>query len=136
MSLFYRRQTALRRLYQTRMQTSFPAARKLGPTSPSHEVLDAHHLHVFTRAVSQVLSTEIAKFTLAQLIDGLPVKNVTEQSVRWLDRDHPIAAHETLCDKVFEKTEIWLSEFSPSDLRVESWVSAHSRSLRNLNFSY
>jgi hypothetical protein len=46
----------------------------------SIESLDGQHRDIFTRAVTNVLSTDIAVLTYAQIIDGLPLTDVAQDT--------------------------------------------------------
>ena len=41
-----------------------------------HSIASDRHRKVLDRAIRNVLSTELAKFTYAQIIDGLPIADV------------------------------------------------------------
>ncbi|KAJ4205016.1 hypothetical protein NW759_014682 [Fusarium solani] len=46
--------------------------------SSTIDALDEDHRHVFTNAIKNILATDLAEFTYAQILDGLPA----EESVR------------------------------------------------------
>lgn len=106
--------------------TSFPKQRERGPTA-TIELLDHHHAKAFSRAISNVLRLDVTEFTLAQLMDGLPVAEVATAS-RYgrsrIHREHPIREHTTLCSGVREKTKEWIEKFdSASDVQLEVLVT-------------
>ncbi|KAK0670277.1 hypothetical protein QBC41DRAFT_390009, partial [Cercophora samala] len=67
--------------------------------------LDAEHRSYLVRAINNVLSTQLALFTYAQIIDGLPIGDVAwDQRDPPLEGDHPLATeHEELCPGAMEK---------------------------------
>ena len=67
----------------------------------------SEHRKVFCRAVKNVLSTELALFTFAQIIDGLPTANVAwdRRSPGIFGDEHPIDGHPELCPGVVERAQ-------------------------------
>lgn len=89
----------------------------------SVEVLDPDHYHVLILALRNVLSTEIAEITMAQLVDGLPLADTAwGTSGNVVLEGHPIIIHETLCDGSLEKTKTFRDAFDPAILRFDSRV--------------
>lgn len=87
------------------------------------EVLDANHQTAFATAMSNLLSTEIAEQTFAQIIDGLPLRDVAF-SMRfhkhtWMD---PIFAHVELCPGVLERTRMLRNAFDPRAMEMRTDV--------------
>ncbi|KAK0742112.1 hypothetical protein B0T21DRAFT_360638 [Apiosordaria backusii] len=81
--------------------------------------LDAEHRAVLVRAVNNVLSTELAVFTYAQIIDGLPTGDVAYDS-RWVDltEGHPLdTEHEELCPGAIEKARGVCPKWDPDMLK-------------------
>ncbi|KAK4043659.1 hypothetical protein C8A01DRAFT_43415 [Parachaetomium inaequale] len=88
--------------------------------------LDSNRLDLLERAVHNVLNTEVALETYAQIIDGLPLADVahnqwTSPHVR-LPPDHPINRHTSLCPGVLERTEQYRSEFGIHTLEFDENV--------------
>jgi hypothetical protein len=90
------------------------------------------HYTLFCRAVHNVFSTELALFTFAQIVDGLPTLNVA-----WDRRvpnisvdDHPIQQHTELCPGVLEQTREIRQQFDLSILMFDPAVSRHPRGNR------
>ncbi|RFU28610.1 hypothetical protein B7463_g7714, partial [Scytalidium lignicola] len=84
------------------------------------DVLDEKHLEVFMQAVSNILATEVAKFTYAQIVDGLPtVDTWTKYQVRM--ETHPVFQlnHVHLCAGALEKTRNLMSHFDLEKLHFE-----------------
>ncbi|OAQ94056.1 hypothetical protein VFPFJ_00164 [Purpureocillium lilacinum] len=87
----------------------------------SPENLDGDHLAALTRALSNVLSTDRAEYTYAQLIDGLPTRD-SELELRSFypaEEQHPVYKHEKLCDGARETARRLRSQLSLSDLRFD-----------------
>lgn len=68
--------------------------------------LGHQHRDIFTRALSNVLSTPAAELAFAEIIDGAPLsQTANEVRNRILPRDHPVRSqHPELCPGVLEKT--------------------------------
>lgn len=68
--------------------------------------LGHQHRDIFTRALSNVLSTPAAELAFAEIIDGAPLsQTVNEVRNRILPVDHPVRSqHLELCPGVLEKT--------------------------------
>ncbi|KAK1764961.1 hypothetical protein QBC33DRAFT_579903 [Phialemonium atrogriseum] len=84
--------------------------------------LGGPHRDIFARAVSNVLATELAKITYAQIIDGLPLASVAEETESNLLPDrHPLFdVHTELCPGVLEKTEEFRAQFDPGSLELDA----------------
>lgn len=93
---------------------------------PPDPMLDAEHQAVLVRAIRNVLASEEAVFTFAQIIDGLPTGDVAwDRMTHHLTGDHPLDEHEELCpgamDKARELCGRWRTEmlaFDPKLLRA------------------
>ncbi|KAK5652855.1 hypothetical protein OQA88_9521 [Cercophora sp. LCS_1] len=69
------------------------------------DMLDHQRRDILANAISNVLSTELAISTYAQIIDGLPTANVGwERRSPGLPGDHPLDEHEELCPGSLEKS--------------------------------
>ena len=67
--------------------------------------LEPEHRQAFVHALKNVLSTELALFTFAQIVDGLPTADVGwDRRGHGLWGDHPLYDHEELCPGAMEKT--------------------------------
>ncbi|KAK0384085.1 hypothetical protein NLU13_8174 [Sarocladium strictum] len=89
--------------------------------TPSHYQTIAElgevHRQTIVRAITSVLATDLALWTYAQIIDGLPLSNIAwdtrgSRLVPW----HPINSHETLCPGALEKAKSFRDEFDPNSL--------------------
>ncbi|KAK4247304.1 hypothetical protein C7999DRAFT_14649 [Corynascus novoguineensis] len=87
------------------------------------EMLDPGHCKTLTQALYNVLSTDLAEVTYAQLIDGLPtISTVWEGRGIWAPRGHPLLNHSKLCKGALERTRMFRDEFDPAVLRFDSLV--------------
>ncbi len=93
------------------------------PSKVSPEVLSPEHHQILSRAIKNVLSTELAELTVAQLVDGLPLLSTGWDAqgtlINW---DHPLVKHETLCDGVMDQTRAFRDAFDPRILQLDSSV--------------
>lgn len=96
------------------------------PPTPSGPLsfLDEEHQRTFRRALLNILSTDLAESTYAQIIDGLP----TTKSLRysWSSvKDHPVHVldHSEVCDGSLEKARSLRSNIDLSLFRFEDKVS-------------
>jgi hypothetical protein len=84
--------------------------------------LPQHHRDVFERALRNVLSTEVARMTYAQIIDGFPIASVAKDK-RWYDIDyeHPLfkSNHDQLCPGAWEKMEEFHASFDIGVLSMD-----------------
>ncbi|KAF4856183.1 hypothetical protein CGCSCA4_v000797 [Colletotrichum siamense] len=83
---------------------------------------DGDHRDAFTRALWNVLATEIAEITFAQIIDGLPLSEVAQDSGNGsLPNGHPIHdLHQQLCPGVIQKTHEFRDKFDPGAIQIDS----------------
>ncbi|KAK5656054.1 hypothetical protein OQA88_5193 [Cercophora sp. LCS_1] len=85
--------------------------------------LDAEHRAVFVRAINNVLATEEALFTYAQIIDGLPIADVAwDRRSPGIFGDHPIEEHEELCPGALEKAREVCRQWDPAILSFDAKV--------------
>jgi len=89
--------------------------------------LEGQHRDIFVHAVSNILSTEIAHLTYAQIVDGLPLSSVADDTYDnggSLSHMHPLyTKHNELCPGVLERTRQFLAGFDPNILRFDSRAS-------------
>lgn len=87
--------------------------------------LEEGHRHYFVRAITQLVSTEIAEVPYAQLVDGLPLSDVAgDRGYSAFHYDHPIyEVHEELCPGMMDKTRKFRDEFQLETLRFDAEVS-------------
>lgn len=95
----------------------------------SLEDLDVEHLEPFRRALFNILSTTIAEFTFAQIIDGQPTSSVYADDHFFRD-GLPVMQHKNLCPGSVEKTQAFRSGFDILDLKFEP--SASNTPFRNI----
>ncbi|KAK4457235.1 hypothetical protein QBC42DRAFT_236814 [Cladorrhinum samala] len=82
-------------------------------------VLNHGHASIFKSALSRLLATDLAEFTLAQIVDGLPTTaSFSEFHHYFHDTNHPVFAlsHAELCPGVVEKTRRIINAFVPTSL--------------------
>lgn len=85
--------------------------------------LDIEHREIFSRAISSVLNTNLAEFTYAQILDGLPTAEVFRNRYNGpLHIHHPLRRHIELCPGVLERVKKHRDEFNPLDLSFDSKV--------------
>lgn len=94
------------------------------------DVLDTNHQSIFAIAMSNLVSTEIAEQTFAQIIDGLPLKDVAFRlrNPEYTIRD-PVFAHVELCPGVLEKTRMFRDGFNPKAMELRTDVRITGRSI-------
>ncbi|KAG8164394.1 hypothetical protein KVR01_006312 [Diaporthe batatas] len=76
------------------------------------EILDQPHQAMFRRAITNVLRTKAAEFTLAQIIDGLPLKRIANLTVG--GHYHKcVIEHTTLCPGALDRARELRDDFDP-----------------------
>lgn len=87
------------------------------------EILDGPHQEAVRLAISNILNTEIAEATYAQIVDGLPLVNVVRDVYGdLLLDDHPVCAHAELGAGILDTTRNFRASFDLGTLRFESTV--------------
>lgn len=75
------------------------------------------HLDIYIQAVNNILTTDLAIFAYAQIVDGLPTTEVAwDRNIQDLFGDHPIDEHEELCAGAFDKARELCGKWSPDVL--------------------
>lgn len=88
--------------------------------------LDDGHRVALDRAISNVISTDIAEYTFAQIVDGLPTAEVANDRYGYpLHIDHPIQNHKALRTGVIETIRSFKSDFDSSRIHMKDNVSGH-----------
>lgn len=88
------------------------------------DVLDDRHQAVFQRAMTNVLATDLAELTFAQLVDGLPLWEVAIDMSRHSHTDEePVCNHTELCPGAMEKARALRQTFNPLIMEIRSDVS-------------
>lgn len=83
----------------------------------------SEHYRAFSRAILNVLSTELALFTFAQIIDGLPTADVAwDRRYPHLVGIHPIEQHEDICPGVLDRARRFREDFDPCILSFDPKV--------------
>ncbi|KAI2604691.1 hypothetical protein GGR54DRAFT_621586 [Hypoxylon sp. NC1633] len=90
----------------------------------SLDTLDEAHRVPVTKAILNILSTDLAESTFCQIVDGLPLAAVYDEAYcdTLMDAKHPAFQHEKLCPGVNEETRNLYSEFAPTQLQFEITV--------------
>jgi hypothetical protein len=104
-----------------------PPVPKDGRIRHSFDALHGIHREILQRAIYRVISTETAKTTYAQILDGLPIRAVAhDASGRRPYGDHPINwAHEELCPGIMDKMHEFGNSFSPDrTLKFDATVNS------------
>ncbi|KAK8112194.1 uncharacterized protein PG998_008651 [Apiospora kogelbergensis] len=107
-----------------------PADTTAEEEAPTHKLsiaeLDEEHRLYFIRAITRLVSTEIAEVTYAQLIDGLPLSAVAgDRGYSSFHNDHPIyEVHEELCPGIMEKARKFRDDFQLETLRFDAKAAA------------
>lgn len=87
-------------------------------------ITSEHHRQTLDRAIRNVLSTELAQFTYAQIVDGLPIADVAwDRRLPGIMGEHIIDDHETLCPGALEQAQVYYKEWDPSTLNFDPEVS-------------
>ncbi|KAI1009026.1 hypothetical protein LB504_001885 [Fusarium proliferatum] len=82
--------------------------------------LEGHHYDSLSLALRNVLNTDIALMTFAQIIDGLPTADVVwDRYSATYEPSHPIINHKTLCEGALEKAKGFRAQFSMTDVMVD-----------------
>lgn len=99
--------------------------------------LSPSRYQVLNHALQNILATDIAEETMAQLIDGLPLYWVGgNQGGQRIYRGHPLKEHTVLCLGVIEKTRLFRQNFALSQVNVFARVSQHHLFLPILFFTH
>lgn len=91
---------------------------------PFRSIFSEHHRLVLDRAIKNVLSTELAQFTYAQIIDGLPTGDVSwDRRYCGVFGEHPIdSKHEELCPGTLKKAREYYEQWNSEILIFEAKV--------------
>lgn len=86
--------------------------------------LPTTHRQVFRQGLANVLATEIAQTTFAQIIDGLPLSDVENDKYDGsISMDHPLHnSHAELCPGALSKADQLREEFDDTSLQFKSTV--------------
>lgn len=82
------------------------------------EVFDPDHYHLLVKAIQNILSTELAELSIAQLIDGVPLMMwVFEGRGCLLEKGHPLLERENLCEGALDQARLFRDAFDPAILQ-------------------
>lgn len=91
------------------------------------DVLDDCHRDALSLAVRNVLQTELALVTYAQILDGLPTcPPVWDHFTNKYHYLHPVNDHKNLCPGSLERAEEFRANFEISRLELKRDVSTSS----------
>lgn len=97
---------------------------------PFDTITSDYHRKVLDKAIKNVLSTELAIFTYAQIIDGLPIADVAwDRRLPGIMGEHIIDDHEILCPRVLEKAQEYHENWQPSSLMFDPEVGCFQQLL-------
>ncbi|KAF4336803.1 hypothetical protein FBEOM_9337 [Fusarium beomiforme] len=90
-----------------------------GP-SKFQEGLDENHAQTLDRAVRNVLQTEVAELTYAQILDGLPTEKSVNDSYPFIE-DHPVytSKHTDICPGFIDRAREFRAQFGLSLLKYD-----------------
>lgn len=89
------------------------------------DVLDDRHQAVFQRAMTNVLATDLAELTFAQLVDGLPLWEVAINMSRHSHtNEEPVCKHTELCPGAMDQARALRQTFDPLIMEIRSDVSS------------
>ena len=76
------------------------------------------HQYTFCRALRNLLSTDVAVHTYAQILDGLPTEQSFLEGYVRLDETHPVfeLAHTEMCEGFLDKAREFRDRFDPCEL--------------------
>jgi hypothetical protein len=105
-------------------QPAETAAAESEPRYLSIADLDGEHREILGRAITRILSTELAEITYAQIIDGLPIADVAFDRRAHFCAGHPMDNfHEELCPGMLDRVREFRDGFRPEILTFNSLVS-------------
>lgn len=119
------RLTSISLLLDLSSPPSSGAVSSLNTARMSLQDLDSEHGTPLRLALNNLLSTPVAEFTYAQIVDGMPVSDVYAED-HWFLEDWPVMQHEELCPGALEKTRAFRSEFDYLSLRLEAKVGENA----------
>jgi hypothetical protein len=91
--------------------------------STAVDTLDERHQAVFQRAINNLLATELAEMTYAQLIDGPPLWEAALDQYRHTHTgEEPVFNHRELCPGVVDQKRAFLQSFDPLVMEIRSDV--------------
>jgi hypothetical protein len=84
---------------------------------------------ILKQAIQNILTTDVAEFTYAQIIDGLPTtSSFRDFHILRRSSDHPVQYHPTLCEGTMDRVRDFRSKFDCLSLKFEP----HVRDIRPL----
>ncbi|KAK3942858.1 hypothetical protein QBC46DRAFT_255539 [Diplogelasinospora grovesii] len=93
-----------------------PVRAEAAETQSPEDTLGPVHLKALKTAIMNVLGTELAEFTYAQIVDGYPT-NSSFREFHYCEEDHPVRQQEALCDGAVSVFQSFRSSFNPLTLK-------------------
>lgn len=92
--------------------------------------LGGEHLATFSRAVLNVFKSDIVEESFSQIVDGLPISSVVEDTTgEDLPDDHPLhEERQELCPSILDTTRKFCEQFDPGTLQFDVALSICSLS--------
>lgn len=106
---------------QSTVESGEASIKLLGRKSTIDSLSKAHR-EVVIKAISNVLSTEIAELTYAQIVDGLPLGDTVDDVYgnNIMFYDHPVFMHKKLKDGVLDTVRSFGTNFNPQILEFDT----------------
>lgn len=99
--------------------------------SVSPQLLDPSHYDAFNTALSHLLSTDIARDVVAQLMDGLPLYSTVLDTRGALNlRGAPIGRHQELCPGSYDLADEFINSIDVNSLQFPASVRTIHMTLR------
>lgn len=83
--------------------------------------LDGEHLASLKQAMANILSTPLAEFAYAQIVDGMPTRD-TYIANHYFHEGFPALNHQELCPGTMEKARAFCSQFNVLSLNFKPKV--------------
>lgn len=88
------------------------------------DALPETHQATFRGALRNILSTDVAEHTYAQILDGLPTEQSFLEGYVRIDKTHPVfeLGHTEICEGFLDKAREFRDRFDPCDLMFKDNV--------------
>lgn len=88
------------------------------------QALDVPHQISFKQGIANILATELAELTFAQLINGLPLWDVAiDQSKNTHTAEEPVYKHKELCYGAMDKMRLLREKFDILTMEIRTEVN-------------
>ncbi|KAG8164489.1 hypothetical protein KVR01_006407 [Diaporthe batatas] len=110
---------------------SFPKPREQGPKASIGDILDVQHGSAAILAITNILSTSRAEITMAQLIDGLPLRHIAKEGRgHTIGIGHPLQEHRELCEGALDRARAWVGALDVLEQFQATDPGSHNFNLR------